>query len=150
MGFFQAVSRENLNLLWKAAELTNQHLASLPGANWQCPFPTKHTTSQLSDVLISRFRHNLQVILRINQHSFNYLWKNSEENGRATNTHNCKARGIPLWFGNADIAVRARCRGMTDSQSHQIEVMRWSASPRWRPNPEITWHHDRYPLNIFD
>ena len=40
---------------------------------------------------------------------------------------------------------------MTDSQSHQIEVMcaRPPASPRWRPDPEIAWHDNRYPRNKF-
>ena len=38
-------------------------------------------------------------------------------------------------------------------QIHNHIRLRWCtcrpASPRWRPNPEIAWHHDWYPRNLF-
>ena len=86
------------------------------------------------------------MTLRINQHNSIYFWENSEENSRATNTHNCKARGNKGNFYRFDLGLR-ELRHEPDVEAcqihnhiNQIEVMcaRQPASPRWRPNPEMT------------
>ena len=51
--------------------------------------------------------------------------KNSKENSLGTNTQITWKYGdfLPLSFEHAGIAIQTRCRGITDSQSHQIMVM---------------------------
>ena len=38
----------------------------------------------------------------------------------------------------------------TCASPNGIEATRKCASPRWRPNPEIDWHHDRYPRDMIN
>lgn len=80
------------------------------------------------------------MILLINQHNFNYLWKKSEENDRATDTHNCKApRNMEIFYG-FDLGVRA-LRYKPDVETRLVHnhirsrcCARRPASPRWNLN----------------
>ena len=69
----------------------------------------------------------------------------SKAEGRNRRTHlvTCKYQSVKWNRGYVTHGIEATC-----ASPNGIEAK--FASPRWRPNPEIDWHRDRYPRDMIN
>ena len=67
----------------------------------------------------------------------------AEGHNRRTHLVTCKYQSVKWNRGYVTHGIEATC-----ASPNGIEA-KW-AYPRWRPNPEIDWHRDRYPRDMMN